>query len=82
MPKTNELMHKAKLTKAAVIEISESKLNDSVLTSDIYIKKYAIPRCHRTRQGESAGFCIRNDLSYNIKSYFSKDIENIFFEML
>ena len=31
--KTDELRHKAKLTDAAVIGISESKLDDSMLTS-------------------------------------------------
>ena len=25
---------------------------------------------------------IKNDLSYNVKSYFPKDIENIFFELI
>ena len=25
---------------------------------------------------------IRNDINYNVKSYFPKDIENIFFELL
>ena len=31
--------------------------------------------------GGVAGY-IRNDLSHNVKSYFPKDIENIFFELL
>ena len=32
---------------------------------------------------EGAVACyIRNDLSYNVKSYFPKDIENIVFELL
>ena len=80
--KYDELRHIARLTNAAVIGISESKLDDSVLTSEIQIDEYDLLRCDRNRHGGGVACYIRNDLSYNVQSYFPKDIENIFFELL
>ena len=76
LPKIDELSH------IAVIGISKSKLDDSVLTSEIQIDEYDFLRCDRNRHGGGVACYIRNDLSYNVQSYFSKDIENIFFELL
>ena len=70
------------MTNATVIEISESKLDDSVLTSEIQIDDYDLLYCDINKHGGSFACYTGNDLSYNIKSYFPKDIENIFFEIL
>ena len=48
--KIDELRHIARLTNAAVIEISESKLDDSVSTSEIQIDKYELVRCDRKQK--------------------------------
>ena len=78
LPKIDELRHIARLTNAAVMGISESKLDDSVPTSEIQIDEYDLLCYDRNRHGGGVACYIRNDLSYNVKSYFSKDIENIF----
>ena len=78
LPKIDELRHIARLTNAAVMGISESKLDDSVPTSEIQIDEYDLLRYDRNRHGGGVACYIRNDLSYNVKSYFSKDTENIF----
>ena len=70
LPKIDELRHIARLTNAAVIGISESKLDDSVLTSEIQIDEYELLRCDRNRHGGGVACYIRND------------IENIFVELL
>ena len=82
LPKIDKLRHIARLTNAAVIGISESKLDDSMLTSEIQIDEYDLLRCDRNRHGGGVACYIRNNLSYNVQSYFPKDIENIFFELL
>ena len=51
-------------------------------TSEIQIDKYDILRCDRNRHGGGVACYIGNDLSYKVKLYFSKDMENIFFELL
>ena len=81
LPKIDELRHIARLTNAAVIGISESKLDDSVSTSEIQIDDYDLLRCDRNRHGGGVACYIRNDFSYNVKSYFPKEIENILFEL-
>ena len=82
LPKINEHRHIARLTNAAVIIISKSKLDDSVPTSEIQIDEYDLLCCGTNTHRGGVACYIRNDLSYNVKSCFPKDIENIFFELL
>ena len=80
--KIDVLRNIAELSNAAVIGISESKLNDSVLPSEIHIDNYNTLRCYRNRHGGGIVRYIRNDLSYDVKSFFPPEIEKIFFELL
>ena len=82
LPKIDELRNISKLSNAGVISISESKLDDSVLSSEIHIDNYNTLRCDRKRHGGGVVCYIRNDLSYDVKSFFPPEIENIFFELL
>ena len=82
LSKIEELRFIAKSTNAAVIAICESKLDASVLEQEISIDNYKILACDRNRHGGGVACYIRNDLSYNILSVFSCEIENIFFEIL
>ena len=71
LPKINELRNIAKLYNAADIGISESKSDDSVLSSEIHIDNYNTLRYDRNRH-EGGVFCyIRNDLSFDVK-FFSR----------
>ena len=47
--KIDELQYIVKLSEAAVIGISESKLDDSVLSSEIQIENYDLIRSDRNR---------------------------------
>ena len=71
-----------KLSYAAMIGISESKLDDSALSSEIHIDNYNILRCDQNRHGGGVVCYIRNDLSYDVRSIFPPESENIFFEPL
>ena len=81
LQKIDELQYIAKLSEAAVIGISESKLDDSVLSSEIQIENYDLIRSDRNRHGGGVACFIRNDLSYNTKSFLPSEIENIFIEI-
>ena len=81
LPKIDELRYIAKLSEAAVIGISESKLDDSVLSSEIQIENYDLIRSDRNRYSGGAVCFIRNDSSYNTKSSLPSEIENIFIEI-
>ena len=82
LSKIEELQIMVKSTNVAIIGISESKLDESVLEPEIQIDDYKILQCDRTRHGRGAACYIRNDLSYNILSVFSREIESVFFEIL
>ena len=56
LPKIDELSNITKLSNAAVIGISESKLDDSVLSSEIQIDNYNTLRCDWKRHGEGGSF--------------------------
>ena len=73
LPKIDELRIIAKSTNAAIIGISESKLDESVLEPEIEIDDYKILRCDRSRQGRGVACYMRNDLNYNIISVFPRD---------
>ena len=81
LPKIDELRYIAKLSEAAVIGILESKLDDSVLSSEIQIENYDLIRSDRNRNRGWVSYFVRNDLSYNTKSFLPSEIENIFIEI-
>ena len=64
--------------------LKRDELSDSrrVLEQEINIDNYKILRCDRNRHGEGVACYIRSNLSYNILSVFSREIEKIFFEIL
>ena len=82
LQKIEEVQIIAKSTNAAIIGISESKLDESVLEPEIQIDDYKILQCDRNRRGGGVACYIRNDLSYNILSVFPREIESVFFEIL
>ena len=82
LPKIEKLRIIAKSTNAAIIGVSESTLDESVLELEIQIDDYKIPPCDRSRHGGGVACYIRNDLSYNIVSVFPCEIESVFFEIL
>ena len=61
LPKIDELRNIAKLSNAEVIGISESKLDYSVLSSEIHIDKYNTLCCDQNRHGGGVVCYIRND---------------------
>ena len=67
---------------AANIGVSESKLDESVLQSEIQINNYDLLIRDRNRNDGGVACYIRSDISYIQKQHFPEEIENIFFEIL
>ena len=82
LPKIDEIRYIAERTKAAVIGITESKLDESIFQSEIQIDNYDLLQCDRNRNGGGVACYIRSDISYVQKDFFPNVIENIFFEIL
>ena len=79
--KIDELRHMARLSNAAVIEISESKLDKSITNSEILIDNYDVLCCDLNRNRGGVASYIRNDLSYTQTNLLPNDIENVFFDI-
>ena len=73
LSKTEELQIIANLTNAAITGISESKVDGSVLEPEIQIDDYKILRCDRNRHGGVVACYIRNELSYNIICFSTRN---------
>ena len=72
LPKIDEIGYMAKLSNAGVIGITESKLDNRILDSEIQIDNYQILRCDRNRKGGGVACYVRNGLSYIEKDFFLK----------
>ena len=70
LPKADELQYITKLSEAAVISNSESKLDDSVLSSEIQIENYDLIRSDRTDMVIVFACFVRDNLSYITKHSF------------
>ena len=70
LPKIDKLRNIAKFSNAAVTGISESKLDDSVLSSEIRIDNYNTLSCDQNRHGRGVVCYIRDDLSFDVKPFF------------
>ena len=82
LSKIDELHVIAKKSRAIVIGITESKLDETVLDEEINIDGYELIRSDQNRHGGGVACYIRSDISFNIRGNFSNEVENIFFDML
>ena len=81
LPKIDELRLIAKYSNAAVIGITESKLDGTISDSEVKNDGYELKRSDRNRQGGGVACYIRKDLSFNLREHFSADLENIFLDI-
>ena len=72
----------ANCIKAAVLGITESKLDSSVTNMGVNINGYRIIRNDRNRHGGGVACYVKNDLCFNTKKNFPNSIEHVFFEIL
>ena len=68
--------------KAAIIGITESKVDNSISDSEVEIPSYCILQCDRNRNGGGVACYVRQDLCFNLRSTAVGDIEGIFFDIL
>ena len=78
LPKIEEVRHIAKHSNAAVIGITESKLDDSVLDSEITISGFDIIMNDRNRKEGGVACYVSQNICYNLKNVFPSTVENIF----
>ena len=62
LPKIDEMHYIAKLTNATVIGLRETKLDNTVLRSELEIEGYDLVRSDRTRRGGGAACFVKNSI--------------------
>ena len=82
MPKIDQVRLIAHKTNAAILGLSESKIDNSVSDNEISISGYNVLRNDRNKRGGGVICYIRVDINYNRRENFSKDTENIFIDIL
>ena len=78
LSKIDELRAIAKKSRAAVIGITESKLDESVTDEEINIDGYELIRSDRNRHGGGVACYIRNDISFNLEVTFPAKLKTSF----
>ena len=81
LPKIDELCNIAKCSNAAVIGITETKLDNTVYDSEVTIDGYSIVRNDRNRKGGDVACYIRSNICYSRKTCLSENLENIFIDL-
>ena len=79
--KIDKIRFIAKLTNATVIGLSETKLGNTVLSSELEIEGYDVVRSDRSQRGGVVACFVKNSISYNRKHNFCINTESIFIEI-
>ena len=59
---------------ASIVGIGETKLDDSISSSEIEIEGYGLLRLDRSRRGGGVACYIKRSLAYNYKDNFAKSL--------
>ena len=82
-PKLSELKLLAVRTKATIIALSETWLDDSVTDAEICIEGYSVLRRDRNRHGGGVCLYIKNEIAFNPRSDLNSDqIETVWVDLL
>ena len=65
----------------AIVGIGETKLDKSILSSEIDIEGYDLLKLVRSRRGGGVACYVKKSLAYNYRDNFCKNIESIFIDI-
>ena len=81
MPKIDEVRYVLNITNASIIGISENKLDETILSSELEVDGYDLIRLHRSRRGGGVACYIKISIAYSYKDSFCSKIEIIFVDI-
>ena len=81
LPKIDEIRYIPKLTNATVIGLSETKFDNTVLSSELEIEGYDMVRSDRSRGGGGVACFAKKSISYNRKRNFCINTESTFIDI-
>ena len=71
----------ANITNASIIGISETKLDETFLSSESEVDGYALVRLDQSRRGDGVACYIKNSIAYIYKDSFSSNTGSIFVDI-
>ena len=81
LPKIDEVRYIVNITNASIIGISETKLDKSILSSELEIGGYDSVRPDRSRRGGYVACYIKSSIAYSYKDRFCSNTESIFVDI-
>ena len=81
LPKIDEVRYIANITIASIIGISETKVDKTVLSSQLQVDSYDLIRINRSRRGSGVACYIKTSIAYSYKDIFCSNNESIFVDI-
>ena len=81
LPKIDEERYNTNITNAFIIRISETKLDETILSSGLEVDGYDLVRLNLSRRAGGVACYIKHSIAYNYKDRFSSNIESTFVDM-
>ena len=82
LPKIDEVKLIANKSNATILGISETKLDETIMDSELNIEGYDRIRSDRNRHGGGVACYIKKDRHYNVRTNCPTNFENIFLDLL
>ena len=76
--KIDEVRYMANITNASIIGISENKLDETTLSSELEVDGYDLVRLDRSRRGGGVARYIKSSIACSYKESFCSNTESIF----
>ena len=81
LPKSNEIHYIANITNAPIIGISETKLNETILSSESEVDGYDLVRLDWSKKSGGVSCYIKSSIAYSYKDSFCGNTESIFVDI-
>ena len=78
LPKIDEVRYIANITNASIIGISETKLDETIWSSELEVDGYDLVRLDRSRRGGGVACYIKSSIAYSYKDSFCSNTESTF----
>ena len=81
LPKIDEVRYIANITKASIIGVSETKLDETILSSELEVDGYDLVRLDQSRRSGGVACYIKSWIAYSYEDSFCSNTESIFLDI-
>ena len=81
LPKIDEVCYIANITNASIIGISQTKPDETILSSELEVDDYDLVRLDRSWRGDGVACYITSSIAYSYKDSFCSNTESFFVDI-